>query len=112
MADARKDGETVGIAIAEAMLAGNPILTHKSFVHNDHLDLLDLLFARWCEAGDVDAYFENMKWVVEHKDQIRSMGQLARSRALEIFGMEKWSKKINADFAAACQRILPQHFFR
>jgi glycosyltransferase involved in cell wall biosynthesis len=102
LAHARKDGETVGIAIAEAMLAGNPILTHKSHFHNDHFDILDKTYALWCEADDSKKYFENMKWMVEHKDQIRSMGKLARNRALEIFGLNAQAPKIIQDFKQAC----------
>jgi glycosyltransferase involved in cell wall biosynthesis len=102
LAHARKDGETVGMAIGEAMLAGNPVLTHKSHFHNDHFNILDSSYARWCEPDDDLAYFENMKWMVENKNQIRPMGQLARKRALEIFSLMAQAPKIIADFKEAC----------
>lgn len=102
LAHARKDGETVGMAIGEAMLAGNPVLTHKSHFHNDHFNILDSSYARWCEPDDDLAYFENMKWMVEHKKQIRPMGQLARERALEFFSLDIQAPKIIADFSEAC----------
>jgi len=102
LAHARKDGETIGIAIAEAMMAGNPIITHKSHFHNDHLKFMDKSFARWCGVDDVDAYFENMRWFVENKNQIREMGLLARKKAKDIFGFEKILNKINNDIESAC----------
>lgn len=110
LAHARKDGETVGMAIAEAMLAGNPILTHKSHFHNDHFDILDPLYALWSEADDVEKYFENMKWMLEHKDQIRVKGQHARKRALEIFSLEAQAPKIIADFREACEHYYNDYF--
>lgn len=110
-AHARKDGETVGIAIGEAMLAGNPILTHKSHYHNDHLELLDSSYARVAEADDVKGYFENMQWMVDNKDQIRQMGQLARQKALSIFSLEMLAPKIIADFKVACKQYYHDSFF-
>ncbi len=104
LAHARKDGETVGMAIGEAMLAGDPILTHKSHFHNDHFDILDASYSLWAEVDNVDQYFKNMEWMLEHKNEIRHMGKLARARALEIFGIENQSKKIIADFREACSK--------
>jgi len=111
LAHVRKDGETVGIAIGEAMLAGNPILTHKSRFHNDHFDILDASYAKWCETGAAEKYFENMKWMVEYKGQIREMGKLARARALEIFSLEKQVPKILEDFHEACRHYYHNSFF-
>jgi len=102
-AHSRKDGETVGIAIAEAMMAGNPIITHKSRFHNEHLNLLETSFAKWCKADDVEGYFLNMAWFVDHADQIREMGQLARKKALSIFGMDVQLPAIVKVMYEACE---------
>ncbi len=103
-AHARKDGETIGIAIAEAMMAGNPIVTHKSHFHNEHLRLLDVSFARWCEVDDVEAYFKNMEWFVEHKEKIREMGALARKKSLSIFGMDVQLPEFTKTITEACKK--------
>ncbi len=110
-AHARIDGETVGNAIGEAMLSSNPILTHKSHFHNDHLDLLNETYARWCEADDAEEYFKNMKWMVDNKAKIRGMGQLARQSSLRIFGLQSWKEKIIRDFSAACEHCYNDSFF-
>jgi glycosyltransferase involved in cell wall biosynthesis len=89
LAHARKDGETLGKAIAEAMMAGLPIVTHQSHTHNEHINFMSSDFARWCAPDDVDAYFANMEWFVVHRSEIPRMGQLARIRALELFGVDK-----------------------
>lgn len=110
LAHARKDGETVGMAIAEAMLAGNPILTHRSSYHNEHFDILDPAFALWADIDDSEKYFQNMKWMIEHREKIREMGRLARAKALEIFGMENQTPKIIASFQEACQHYYHDSF--
>lgn len=40
MAHFRYDGETSGVAIAESLMLGNPIVTHRSHVWNAHLEYL------------------------------------------------------------------------
>ena len=101
-AHARIDGETVGMAIAEAMMAGCPILTHRSLMHNDHFAILDESFAKWCEPDDAERYYKNMRWMVEHKDDIRAMGTLAREKALSIFGAERIIAEVAQTFREAC----------
>src|SRR5207249_3073144 len=58
-----------------------------------------------------EQYFQNMKWMVEHKDQIRGMGLLARKKALEIFGLESQAPKIIQDFRQACTYYYHDSFF-
>lgn len=88
LAHARLDGETFGKAIAEAMLSGVPIVTHRSHYHNEHLNVVRSDFARWSEPDDVDGYYKNLEWFVEHSQEIRALGELARKRALELFDPE------------------------
>lgn len=102
LAHARKDGETFGKAIAEAMLAGLPIITHRSHYHNEHLNFINPDFAKWSEPDDVDGYYKNMAWFVENRLHIRPMGQLARQKALELFGVEKIMPHILDEFENAC----------
>lgn len=103
LAHARKDGETFGKAIAEAMLAGLPIITHKSYYHNEHLNLLSEDYARWCNADDVDGYYRNMEWFIEHKNQIRIMGDKARSVAKRLFDPNVIMPNVLNNFQMACE---------
>ncbi len=100
-AHARIDGETVGMAIAEAMLAGNPIITHRSRFHNDHFTILDRDFAKWCDPDDSEQYFENMKWFVEHTGEIRAMGELARKKSWNVFSIDAQLPGIISTFSQA-----------
>ncbi len=67
LAHFRLDGESFGLNIAESMLAGNPIITHKSHIWNAHLEYLEPEFSFIVEKDDVDAYAQAMKKLVELK---------------------------------------------
>ena len=102
-AHARKDGETLGVAIGEAMIAGNPIISHKSHYHNNHINLLDEKYSKWTEPDDIENYYKHMIWFVENSNKIIDMGLLARNKATEIFGNDSIMNKISNDLTAACQ---------
>jgi hypothetical protein len=84
-AHARKDGETIGIAIAEAMLAQNPIVTHRSAGFNDHLSLLAEPFGWVAGIDDVEGYYFGMKYFVENIDKLHHWGLQARSFVQPLF---------------------------
>jgi len=90
-------------AIAEAMLSGVPIITHRSRFNNEHLNFLKPEFAKWCEPDDVEAYYKNMEWFVENKNQIREVGQKARRAALELFSPEKIMPHVLQSFKDAAK---------
>lgn len=90
LAHFRKDGESFGLNIVESMLAGNPIITHKSHIWNAHLEYLDPSFARIAEQNDTFAYakylneFANLK----NTDDLKIMGNLAKNKAEKLFLIE------------------------
>lgn len=57
----RRDGETSGVAIAESLTAGNPIVTHRSSIWNAHLEYLTSDCARVAEIDAVDEYASYMR---------------------------------------------------
>ena len=83
----RKDGETFGLNIAEAMMCAKPIITHKSIVWNSHLEYLDKSFSRVADIDNIDQYEEYMKEFIDLKKtgQLIKMGELAQVKASKLF---------------------------
>lgn len=90
LAHFRIDGESFGLNIAESMLVGNPILTHKSHIWNAHLEYLDDSFSLYSEKDDYKKYAENMiTFIKYHKEnKLKSMGQKAKEKAEKLFLIE------------------------
>ncbi len=90
LAHFRRDGESFGLNIAESMLVGNPILTHKSHIWNAHLEYLDDSFSRYSEKGDYEQYAKNMIEFIEfHKSgKLKEMGQKAKEKGEKLFLIE------------------------
>lgn len=57
----RRDGETSGVAIAESLMIGNPVITHRSKIWNAHLEYLNTDCARIAGADDVSEYARHME---------------------------------------------------
>ena len=90
LAHFRNDGESFGLNIAESMLVGNPILTHKSHIWNAHLEYLDHSFSRYSEKDDYEQYAKNMmEFIKFHKSkELKSIGQKAKEKAEKLFLIE------------------------
>ncbi len=101
LAHFRMDGESFGLNIAESMLVGNPILTHKSHIWNAHLEYLDSSFSLYAEKGDYLTYAKNMNAFIEHHKtgELKKMGQRAKEKAERLFLIEnsitRYQKIIN-----------------
>jgi glycosyltransferase involved in cell wall biosynthesis len=100
-AHARRDGETLGVAIAEAMLNACPVVSHKSSEFNEHLFLLQKPFGFVAEVDDIDGYYDHLKWLVLNQNQIYELGEQARAFALQYFDEKVVAKKVLND----CQKI-------
>jgi len=87
LAHFRKDGESCGLNIGEAMLCGKPIISHKSRYWNAHLEYLDNSFSRIAEIDNVKQYAEYMKEFTELKQngKILEMGKRAKEKAERLF---------------------------
>jgi len=99
LAHFRKDGESCGLNIEEAMLCGKPIISHKSRIWNAHLEYLDDSFSRVAEIDNVEQYVEYIKEFTELKQngKILEMGKRAKEKAEKLFliknninRFEKW----------------------
>tara|TARA_B100000745_G_scaffold76795_1_gene46483 strand:+ start:8837 stop:9997 length:1161 start_codon:yes stop_codon:yes gene_type:complete len=90
MAHFRRDGETSGVAIAESLIAGNPIITHRSHIWNAHLEYLDDSCALIAGLDNVDEYSLHMKTFFEifKKQPSKWSNMCAAARTV---GMDKFS---------------------
>jgi len=85
LAHARSDGETFGCVIAEAMIHGKPVVTHRSDMRNAQAELVDASCGFVADRHDHKAYASYLKRLIEDKDLRLKMGEAARKRALTNF---------------------------
>ncbi len=87
LAHFRKDGESCGLNIAESMLCGKPILSHRSHQWNAHTEYLDNDFSYVADIDDVEQYATNMRKMIEAKKSgtIITMGERAKMKAEKLF---------------------------
>jgi glycosyltransferase involved in cell wall biosynthesis len=102
LAHARRDGETLGVAIGEAMLFQNPIVSHKTHHFNEHLFLIREPYGKASNADDVEGYFEAMDFFFTRRKKLGTLGCTARDFAIEHFDYELISSRIIDDCAEAC----------
>lgn len=101
-AHARSDGETLGVAVAEALLAQNPVITHVSAFNNEHHAFLKEPYGRIASFGSVDEYHDAMAFFVENRDRLGAFGTAARENVLPLFDRRRIATKFLADVAEVC----------
>lgn len=96
LAHFRLDGESFGLNIAESMIVGNPIITHKSHIWNGHLEYLDDSFSRVADKNDFSQYASFMLDFAELKKNnlLNNLGLKAQEKAQKLFLIENNIKKI------------------
>ncbi len=86
MAHFRRDGETSGVAIAESLMLGKPILTHRSHIWNAHLEYLDNSCALIADFDKVDEYSSNMRTFIEIREKYPEKWSEMETAAKKIGG--------------------------
>lgn len=98
MAHFRRDGETSGVAIAESLMVGNPILTHRSHIWNAHLEYLNESCALVAGFDKVDEYSANMRTFIktskEYPEKWSKMQASAKAIGKDHFSPKEYSDKI------------------
>lgn len=90
LAHFRNDGESFGLNIVESMLAGKPVVTHRSHIWNAHLEYLDESFARIADKDNVTQYAEFLEeMILLHKNgALLPLQERAREKAESSFLIE------------------------
>jgi glycosyltransferase involved in cell wall biosynthesis len=83
----RREGETFGLNIAEAMSRGIPIVSHKSEVDNAQVELItqDRRSGIVCDKLSVDAYVAALEKLITDSSLRLQLGQNARQTAEKHF---------------------------
>lgn len=104
----RRDGETSGVAIAESLTVGNPVITHKSHIWNAHLEYLSEKCARIAGHDDVAGYATFMSEYIRTQSEDKATWK-ARCEAAYLVGKKNFSplnyaKKIYAIVRQLCDK--------
>ncbi len=96
LAHFRSDGETFGLNIAESMICGNPIITHKSRIWNAHLEYLDSYNSFVTEIDDVEGYAQAMEYFATdyNRQKRKKMWNNARKVAHSLFHIDSYISKV------------------
>lgn len=98
LAHARRDGETFGLNIAEAMIHGKPVVSHLSRFANGHAG-----FVRACgflaPPDDHAAYAASLKRLYADRELAARLGAAGRAYAEENFLLEKVGARLERRYA-------------
>jgi glycosyltransferase involved in cell wall biosynthesis len=88
LAHARRDGETFGLNIAEAMIHGKPVVSHFSRIANAHSDLVQAC-GYMSSVDDYFSYAGYLKELYRDRGLAARLGAAGRAFAEEHFLLEK-----------------------
>lgn len=105
LAHANDTGESFGLAIAEAMACGLPVVTHPSdgMRDNAQLELVEH-GVTGLVADSVEEYGMALKYLFSHPAEARRMGLAGRDKAARLFRMQDIARKLEAVYLALLQR--------
>jgi len=95
----RKEGETFGMNIAEAMIHGKPVVSHYSSVDNAQAELL-LENKDWGQAGivvpenDKAAYLEAIDTLAKDTTKRLAFGGNGKAKAESLYADHVWARKM------------------
>jgi len=84
LAHARRDGETFGCNIAEAMMHGKPVVSHRAPLANAQEEIIGPT-GFVTDYDDYLGYADHLRRLRDDVSLRRDLGQKARQRALEFF---------------------------
>ena len=95
LAHARRDGETFGLNIAEAMIHGKPVISHKSHRANAHKSMVKKcgFFVR---ENNYKQYAKCISILYRNKTKRLKLGEKGRKFAIDNFLLSNIGKKLEA----------------
>lgn len=94
LAHARRDGETCGMNIQEAMAHGLPVITHLSDTHNAHPEVLGEGYPWIAGRGDLESYTRFMSEAREDPARRAALGERNRLRAAREFDARRLTERL------------------
>ncbi|MEW6056611.1 MAG: glycosyltransferase family 4 protein [Bdellovibrionota bacterium] len=92
---ARRDGETFGCNIAEAMMHGKPVVSHLTPFMNAQQEVIgDAGFV--CAEGDWQEYGRRLLSLKDDMNLRTQLSHRAKQRALELFEVRKLTKRLES----------------
>lgn len=90
---ARRDGETFGCNIAEAMMHGKPVVSHISAFMNAHTEIMgDTGYV--VAQDDWESYAKHLQKLREDKAHRRELSERAKARAMSEFEVKVLTKRL------------------
>ena len=95
LAHANDAGESFGLAIAEAMAAGLPVVTHPSvgLKDNAQLELVEHGRTGFVATGTED-YAKAVAWLLNNPDKARAMGAAGQKKARTLFRVQTLTRNL------------------
>ncbi len=89
----RKEGETFGMIIAEAMIHGIPVLSHRSPVDNAQVEVLGD-HSLITDFEDSKAYTEKLLGLIKNQAQRKILSSFLQTRAMDLFSAPQATKEL------------------
>ena len=107
LAHFRKDGESFGLNIAQAMLCGRPVISHRSRLWNAHLEYLTPDFSRVAEIDRADQYKEYMEWFITEwqKGRLATLGLIACEKAKQLVSIPKHAANFDEYISGLLRKV-------
>jgi glycosyltransferase involved in cell wall biosynthesis len=95
LAHANQAGESFGLVIAEAMACGLPVVTHpaEGFRDNAQLELVENGVTGFV-ATTAEEFAEAVRWLFEHPEEARRMGQAGREKSKRLFRVQDIAARV------------------
>lgn len=95
LAHANDTGESFGMAIAEAMAAGLPVVTHPAAGSRDNAQLeLVEHGVTGLVAATVEDYAQAVLWLWRHPEEARRMGAAGRGKAARLYRTQEIARQL------------------